>query len=172
LPAFEASQSSHVVEDQTRDRRRDDRRQRITEKIKRVNFSSVLFWKPGSHVVDKARYESGFSETERKPQCVETHRTYDQSHCHRCQTPSDHDARQPAVRAVAYEQNVAGHFKEKVSPEEHSRAETINGWREAQIFVHGQGGKSNVHAIDVGDEIHSNDHPHEPLFCFIDHSSG
>ena len=51
------------------------------------------------------------------------------------------------------EQQVARHFEEEVADEEHARAEAVNGLAELEIVEHLQPGETDVHTVQVGDDV-------------------
>src|SRR5205814_8157771 len=71
----------------------------------------------------------------------------------RQQSPADGDARDPATRADAREDDVAGHLEERVAEKENARAESIRGRAEAKILVHLQRREAHVHAVDEAHDV-------------------
>ena len=67
------------------------------------------------------------------------------------ESPADHDAGNPAPRAEAFEEEVAGHFEQEVADEEDTGAPAVDGGGEAEVAVHVECGETNVHAVDEGD---------------------
>ena len=84
---------------------------------------------------------------------VELHWRLHEHHARRHQSPGHHDARQPAVRAVAPQQHVAGHFEQHVADEEHARAQAVDGFREAQVVQHVELGEGDVHAVHLREQV-------------------
>src|SRR5712691_1380053 len=63
--------------------------------------------------------------------------------------PRNHDARDPAPRADALQDQVARDLEGEESQEEDAGAEPVDRWREAEILVHLQGGEADIGAVEI-----------------------
>src|SRR5207302_7353611 len=57
---------------------------------------------------------------------------------------------------------VGGHLEQEIAPEENAGAEAIGLGRKAQIVIHGQGGKGDVHPVQEADDIHQRHERNQP----------
>ena len=78
------------------------------------------------------------------------------------ESPADHDPADPQAGAHPVQNHVAGHFEEEVADEEDACAEAVDRFTEAQIVEHLQLGKSDVDAIEVGDQVAQHQERQEP----------
>ncbi|MDR6355279.1 hypothetical protein Q3H58_001950 [Pseudomonas psychrotolerans] len=76
-----------------------------------------------------------------------------EGHRHGDDRPAEHDAGDPKARAVAVQQQIAGHLEEEVAPEEHAGAKGVDGIAEAEVAQHVQLGEADVDAIQVGGDV-------------------
>src|SRR6266853_3857573 len=67
---------------------------------------------------------------------------------------------------VLHQDHVGGYLAQRDAEEQNARAETIGAGRETQIFVHGERGKTDIHAIYVADDIEQRRKRNEPPRAF------
>src|SRR5262249_32726977 len=73
-----------------------------------------------------------------------------------------HDARDPDARADFFEDDVARHFEQEVTPEEGTGRHAVSCGIEAEILVHGERCETDIDAIEIAKEINQNGQRQEP----------
>ena len=64
--------------------------------------------------------------------------------------------------AELFQNDVARHFKQEITPEEGAGRHAVSGGFEAEILVHGERGEADVDAIEIAKEINQNGQRQEP----------
>ena len=77
----------------------------------------------------------------------------DKGHPDGDQSPGNHDARDPAPRAPAFDDEGAGNFQNDVAQGEDARSESDDAIIEAEIVRHLQRGSGQIVAIEVGNYV-------------------
>src|SRR5450755_2841886 len=77
----------------------------------------------------------------------------DEGHPNRDQSPRDHDARDPAPRTPALDDESAGNFQNDIAEGEDAGPEADHAIVEAEIGRHLQGGGGEIVAIEVGNDV-------------------
>src|SRR5215472_13125783 len=108
---------------------------------------------PVCEIKDHAREEARFGKAEQKAQDEEAGRPVDECKGAGNQTPADHHAGDPSPRADPLEDQIARHLQYEITPEERPGAEPENIGAQAEILVHGQRRESDVHAVEITDEV-------------------
>ena len=161
LPAREPVPAVELEHD-ARERTADDRRQRNRDHEPRHRARSVLRRIPVAEVIDDAGQEAGFGDAEQEAQHVEARSAPHEHHRDRQDAPRDHDARDPAARADAHEDQVARHLEQRVADEEDAGAEAVDGGAEAEVGVHLQRREADVDAVEPGDDVEQQQERQEP----------
>ena len=104
-------------------------------------------------VDEDAGEKTGFGQAEQKSQGIKVHGVMDERHSHADESPSDHDAREPATRAPFFDDHRAGNFQQKVASEEDPGAEAKDAIVEAEFVRHLQGSGRDVGAVEKGDDV-------------------
>ncbi len=105
--------------------------------------------------------ESGLGYAEQQTDDVEAEHAGHQRLRARDDAPGEHDAGDPAPRTEAVEQQIAGHFEEKIGDKEHAGRAAERGGRKAQILAHGGAGETDIHPVEIGDEIAEHQKRHD-----------
>jgi len=113
----------------------------------------VISRQPVREIQDKARQEACLGQTKQKAQHGEAGRSGHKSGCSGQQAPGDHDPSDPKARADLLHDNVAGDLEDEIAPEEDPRGEAELGGTHVQVTAHRKGGKSDVDAVDVGQQV-------------------
>src|SRR5215471_888122 len=100
-----------------------------------------------------ARIESGLGDPQEEAHGHEAPGTRAKRGGAREQAPGDHDARDPEPGADALQDHVAGYLEEEIAPEERARGEAIGPGREPQRLIHGEGGETEVDAVEIAEKI-------------------
>ena len=152
LPSVQA-EASVEREQRLRHRCADDDRDRRGHHEQRARAGAIGRRDPVGEIQDESGEESCLRQPEQNPDRIERSRAGDEHHGDRDEAPADHDARNPAARADALQDQVARNFEEAVSEEEQSRAEAVRGVAQVQIPLQRLGGEPDVHAVDIGDDV-------------------
>ena len=101
--------------------------------------------------------EPGLGDAEQDAHGVEAPLPDHEHHRHRHEAPPDHDPRDPDPRSHPVQDQVARDLEQAVAEEEQPAAEAVG--RVAQVQVALQLGRreSDVHAVDVGDDVADED---------------
>jgi len=108
---------------------------------------------PVGEVKDHAGKEARFGKAEQKTQDKEAGRPVDECKGARNQTPADHHAGDPSPRADPLEDQIARHLQYEIAPKERPGAEPKNIRAQPEILVHRQRSESDVHPVEITDEI-------------------
>ena len=84
---------------------------------------------------------------------VERRLVEDEHRRHRHEAPDDHDARHPEPRSHLVENQVAGNLEQAVAEEEQASPDPVGGVAQVQVALKLPRGESDVHAVDVGDDV-------------------
>ncbi|EEF24695.1 conserved hypothetical protein [Ricinus communis] len=161
-PAFQAEQAVRL-DQQRRHRRADDDGQRLRQVEQRQDMAAVLGRHPQAQVQDGAGEEAGLGHAQQEAQHIQPFHAADPGEQQRDDAPGDHDARQPAARAVFVQGQVAGDFQQHIADEEHAGGEAELGGGQRQVLGHAVGaGERDRGAIQEVDEEHQPDERHEP----------
>src|SRR5208282_3919418 len=88
--------------------------------------------------------------------CAQTRRSSDprdEGHRPGDDAPGEQDARDPYPRADFVQDDVRGHFEQKIRKEEYARAEAERRLGELEVGIHRQLGEADVHSVEISDEI-------------------
>jgi len=77
----------------------------------------------------------------------------DQTGKRRHQSPTQKNARNPDARSHLVQDQIAGNFEKEISDEENSRGDSILLAAQAQVPVHRQLGKADIHPVNHRDDI-------------------
>lgn len=77
-------------------------------------------------------------------------------------SPRDHDDGDPASRAEAQQDEVSGDFEEGVADEEESGTGSIDSTGKSQVAAHGERGKAEVDAVEIGTDVKQEKKRDEP----------
>ena len=103
---------------------------------------------------DHAREKTGLGEAEQKTDEVKAPFADDECRGTGNQPPADHDAGDPQPRADLVEDDVARHFEQEIAEKECGpRTQAESGLAEAQILAHGQRSETDIHPVDLADQI-------------------
>src|SRR5208283_4923683 len=67
--------------------------------------------------------------------------------------PHDHDGPQPASRPQSLKHHVGRHFKEKITKEKNSCADSVDCFTHAQVMLHLEFCKTHVDTVYVGQDV-------------------
>ena len=154
-----SAQPQRAVERQQRfgDRRADDHRHGNGHHEQGAGPRAMRRRHPVGEIEDDAREEPRLGDAQQHAEQVEAPHAADQHHRHRDDAPADHDACDPEPRADALEDQVARHLEQAVAKEEQARAQAERGVGQPEVALQLGGGKPDVHAIDVGDDVAEED---------------
>ena len=108
---------------------------------------------PIGQIENDARKKSGFRNAKQKAKPVKAPDAADGSHQCGDDAPGHHNARDPAAGAKFFQRQIARHLEDEIADEEDAGAPGENRRREFQFRVHGQRGKAEIDAIEIGQEI-------------------
>ena len=108
---------------------------------------------PVGEVEDDAGEKARLERAQQKAGHVELHGRGDPGHGGGDDAPDHHDAHQGLAGADFLQQQVAGHFKQKVANEEQARAKAVGGVAKIQRLLHLDLRVANVDAVEVGDHV-------------------
>src|SRR5262249_49789419 len=106
--------------------------------------------------------EAGLGEPQGKPQNDKTDRPLGEDEGGRHQAPADHNAANPAARSDPFEDQIARHLEDEITPEKGAGAESKDIRAEPELLVHGQRRKPDIHAIEITDEVKHKAERQEP----------
>ena len=110
---------------------------------------------------DHAGEEAGFGGAKQETQHQEGSRSANQRERAGDEAPRDHDAGDPGARAKPLQSQIARHFQKEIAEKEDARAEAIGLGIDADRLVHLQRGEADIHAVDVVDQIGSDQEWHQ-----------
>src|SRR5579862_6265628 len=122
-----------MVEYPTGKRPADDARSRQGRHKHPNGLGHIPLSEPIRQVQQYPREEPGLRDPQQESCEVQLHRAMRESRRERYHAPADQYPRDPHARPDALEYQIAGDFKEKVSPEEHPRQQTILLAREPEL---------------------------------------
>jgi hypothetical protein len=122
---------------------------------------------PIGQIKNDAGKESRLGGADEKAHDEEAQRAGDEHHRNRQYAPARHDARDPAPRTEALQQQIARHFEEEIADEEHAGAETEGIGSEADILVHGQRGEADIDAVEIGQDVAGEQQREEAEKCLL-----
>ncbi len=161
LPAFQA-ETAVEIEHEAGQRRADHRRQRDGGHEHADDPAAVGGGEPERQVEDDAGEEAGLGGAEQETDDVKSRLAGDERHAAGEDAPGEHDPRDPASRADAHQDQVRRGFQQKVAEEENTGAGAIDSGGERQVLVHFERGKTQVHPVQIGDEITQDQKGYEP----------
>ena len=167
LPSGQPPDSVHLQQHAAH-RAADQRGCRNPDQKPRQHPGAELSREPGGEKEGYAWKEPGFRDAQQKAQSVETAGTNDKGGRRRHQAPADHDAGEPAPRAVTVEHQVARHLKQRIAQKENTRGQTELTGRQPQLLIHGQGGKTETGAIEIIKQVGDRQQRHEAQRGFPD----
>ena len=97
----------------------------------------------------------------RKRSAVKRIRADDEGHAARDDAPGQHDAGNPDARPDLLQRQVAGYLTNNVGDVEQTAAYAEGRMRQADGFVHLQGGKARIHPVEEGDEVTEHQERHQ-----------
>ena len=106
--------------------------------------------------------EAGFRDAEQEAQHVKAHLAAHQRHRGRDDAPGHHDAGNPAAGAELFQRQIARHLEDEIADEEDAGAPGEDQRRELQLRVHGQRGKTEIDAVEVGKEVGQDQKRNQP----------
>jgi hypothetical protein len=74
----------------------------------------------------------------------------------------DNDPGDPDARAELFQDDVARHFEQEVTPEESAGRHAVSRGIEAEILVHGERGETDIDAIEIAQEINQDGQWQQP----------
>src|SRR3569833_572172 len=149
-------------EQQAGDRRADHGRDRHGHRKGGKEAGTVLRGIPVGQIQDDAGKESGFGDAEQEAQDVEAPFAGDERHRARDDAPGHHDARDPAAGAEFLQRQVARHLEDEIADEEDAGSPGEDQGRELQLRVHGQRGKAEIDAVQIGEEVRKHQERNQP----------
>ncbi len=152
FPAGEA-QPSVELEEPRRHRRAGRHRHWQRQGEPRHDAAAMPVGKPVGEIEDDAGKEPGLGDAQQKPHGGEAPRPDAEGGEAREQAPGQHDPRDPQPRADFLEDDVARHLEDDIAPEEGARRHAVDGGIEPQLLVHGEGGKADIDAVEITQEI-------------------
>ncbi len=151
---------------QPENRRREGRAQNIRHRNRHHEnadkTATPRIWKPIGHVKQHARKETRFGDTENQAQGVVAQRSGHQRVACRNHAPDGEHQENPAAGAEFLKDQIAGDLKNQIAGKKYAGAKSVHGGRKTQILVHGQGGKADIHPVDIIDQIKQGDERHQP----------
>src|SRR5271169_2719384 len=128
----------------------------------RGSLGHVALTEPVGEVQDNSRKISGFGQAQQESHDIELVHVLHKTRQSSDKPPTEQDAGDPNASADLVQQVVAGYFEKEIAEEEDAaqKAELLAGNR--QVLVHGQGGKTNVNAVDEGNDEDSEQKWNEP----------
>ena len=135
------------------ERRAQDIRNRNGRHEQRPGPRAVLMTKPVREVDEDAGEKARFRRAQEKPRAVKLRRRSNHRHQNGDESPGNQNARNPAPRAPALDNQRAGNFKQKISGKENPRAQAEYAVGKSQVAGHLQAGKTDVYAVEIRDEI-------------------
>ncbi len=126
---------------------------RTTEK-NRHGLAALAGRQPLCEVIDDAGEETGLGGAQDEPQDIEAGFPAHKRHRHRRRAPGEHDARQPSPRAVALQQQVGGHFEDRVADKKQPGPQAVGRRADAQVGFHMAAYETDIDPIDVIDDEH------------------
>src|SRR4029079_16587605 len=132
----------------------------------------MLAREPVGEIEQHTREEAGLGDAEQEADDGEARRVEDEGHRAGEDAPSNHYACDPETRADLFHDHVARHLEDKVAEKERSQRETEIGSAKMQVAAHRETGKTDVDAVDVGQDVGENserqqtpiDLPHRRFF--------
>lgn len=92
----------------------------------------------------------------------------DERHARGDQAPGQHDPRQPDTCTDFLQEDVGGHFEQRITDEEQAGAEAVGGSAYAQVVFHVGADETDVHSINVIDDEHDDEQRQDVTFDFGD----
>ena len=146
----------------------DQRRDGRTAEEDRNGLAALDARQPAGEVVDHPGEEPGFGHAQQEAQDIEVGFVLDERHAGGHDAPGQHDAGQPDARADFLQENVGGHFEQRVTDEEQAGTEAIGGSADAQVMFHVGADEADVHTVDVVDDEHDHEQRQYVPFHFRD----
>ncbi|MND73681.1 hypothetical protein D3C80_652610 [compost metagenome] len=168
MPASNIHDAIHMAEYQARHWRPHQPRERRSQEQDGRNATTVVLRKPQRQVIENTRGKASFHRPDNETQRVELPFSGDEGHHRRGQPPGDHDAGNPAARADLVQHQVAGHFEQHIANHEQAGAQAIGGIAEAQVSLQLELGKTDVDAVEKGEQVADHNQWHEAPGDFTD----
>jgi hypothetical protein len=135
---------------------------RLRDKQGRDHPAAIFGGKPVSEIQDHAGEETGLRGPEQETDDEKTGGSCHESGKPGNNAPGDHDPSDPDPRADLLQGQIAWNFEQEIAKEEDSGAPAIDIGAEGEVLVHGQRGKGNIAAVDVGDAVGQGDQRQQP----------
>src|SRR5262249_18205208 len=124
--------------------------------------TSIALGKPEREIIQDTWRKACFHRSDDEPHSVELPFAPDQDHRHGRKTPGNHDARDPAPRAKAIEQEIARHLEKHIADYEKAGAEPVGCVAERQIPLQFDLGEADIDAVKKGKQVADDNERHEP----------
>ena len=153
LPAGPAVRSGEGFHNPAGERAADHAGKRNGDEPEHRHARPTVSGKPVGEIEQQPGRQSGFGHAQQEAQQIELPGSLDKGEGAGDQAPGDHNAGDPAARADAMQDQVAGHLKEKVTEKKDPGAEAVDRFAQREIVHHLQLGEADVDAIQIGAEV-------------------
>ena len=143
----------YVSQNEAGDRRSHDAVDGKAGEKQRKNTRLFPLPKPIRQIQDNPRIIARFGKSKQDARRVQLMDALDQTGQRRNQSPAQKNSRNPHACPNLVHHQIAGNFEKEISDEEDSGGDSILLAAQAQILVHGQLRKTNIHAVDHRDDV-------------------
>src|SRR5262249_41077968 len=91
---------------------------------------TMVAWIPVAQVINHAREEAGFCNTQQEPENIELRWCADEHHRGGDDSPAEHDSGDPSASADPMQYEIAGDFKQAIAEKEYAGTEPESGCAE------------------------------------------
>ena len=123
---------------------------------------AIAAGKPLRADVQQPRVKPSLAHAQDEAHQIERLRPGDQGIAQRSQRPADHDDGNPYPRTDARQDQVRRHAEGDIARKEQPRCQAILRGRQPQRLVHGQRREADIHPVDIGGEIGSEQKRQDP----------
>src|SRR6516225_284357 len=109
---------------------------------------TMVAWIPVAQVIDYAREEAGFCNTQQEPENIELRWCTHEHHRGGDDSPAEHDSGDPSAGPDPMQYEIARDFKQAISEKEYAGTKPESGRAEFERIIHLQRGKSNVDTVE------------------------
>jgi hypothetical protein len=153
LPAGQAASAGEAGHQPSRDRAAENAAKGACEKHDGDRPSHARRTVPAGEVIDHARGETGFEDTEQKTHSIKHRYVAYEQHARRSDPPQNHDAAEGFPRADSRQHQVAGDFKQYVSDEKDTGAYAIGRVGKSEIALHLEFGEADIDSVQIRKDI-------------------
>ncbi|MNJ56735.1 hypothetical protein D3C77_522960 [compost metagenome] len=117
-----------------------------------IHLRQVFAREPARQVEQDRRAEAGLHHADQKTQEIQGVLGIGKHQRSGRQAPRNHDPADPCRCPIALQAQAAGYFEQHVADEEHARGQAVGSIAEAQFLLHLCLRKTDVDAIEVGEQ--------------------